>query len=41
MALAQPWGMCPVEKAAPVLCAMECTIPNSALEKAWPARHWA
>ena len=40
-ALAHPWGIWPVEKAAPVLWAMECTIPKRALENAWPARHWA
>ena len=40
MALARPWVMWPVEKAAPVLWAMEWTMPSRALEKAMPARHW-
>ena len=30
-----------VENAAPVLCAIECTIPSNAFENAIPARHCA
>ena len=41
IAFAQPWTICPPEYAAPVLCAIEWTIPSNALEKAIPARHCA
>ena len=43
IALAAPWIICAPwsVNAAPVLCAMECTIPSSPFVKAIPAMHCA